>query len=322
MNHSSSTILWKLAGVRLYGSGAPRLRPLDVALQPGVTAVIGASGSGKTSLLNLLVEFERPDAGSLTCPNAAEGHAVPVFWVPQDRGLWHHATVREHLELVMPKLGEDAIRSTLKLFDIEGKADERPGVLSQGERARLAMARALAADAAVLVMDEPLENIHPAGKNTYWRRLLNQLAERNMSLVYSTHMPEFVLGSAERVVCLDEGRMIYEGTVDDLYHRPETLEQAESLGETNWFDAGEAKAWLGTDLNGSIRPERIQLEPATNGGVEIVGILFRGAYAEVSLKNRSSGETRRFIVRNVPEKIQIGSVVSIRVDRTSHPFSR
>src|SRR5262245_42411383 len=93
--------LWGIERVCLGGRPRHRLRDLSCSIESGVTAVIGASGSGKTSLLNLLVGFERPDSGRVAfAPPPGDGLAL--FWSPAERALWPHLDVRQHLEAVSP----------------------------------------------------------------------------------------------------------------------------------------------------------------------------------------------------------------------------
>src|SRR5688572_17231558 len=109
--------LWRLDGISLEPS---RLHEVTLVIPRGVTAVLGWSGAGKTSLLNLLVGFERPDRGNLV-------GKPRCTWVPQDGGLWPHCTVREHLEIARRSGdGSDALISRFDLFD---KPDARPGAL-------------------------------------------------------------------------------------------------------------------------------------------------------------------------------------------------
>src|ERR1043166_6290778 len=96
-----SESLWKLERVFLQGDYRPRLRDVTLEIRPGVTAVIGQSGAGKTSLLNLLVGFEKPDRGSISPIHRFADSPIPVFWTPQDDGLWPHLSVSEHLETVL-----------------------------------------------------------------------------------------------------------------------------------------------------------------------------------------------------------------------------
>ena len=159
--------LWSLTQAMLPGRQGPRLHPLTVQLHPGCTAVIGYSGAGKTSLLNLLVGFEKPGAGTVVHP------ATPVFWAPQDNGLWPHLTVREHFSVVRPgALPDDLLRD----FDLAHKLARRPDELSEGEQSRLGVARALWSHAPVLVMDEPLVHVDPARAETCWRVIRRHLS--------------------------------------------------------------------------------------------------------------------------------------------------
>jgi len=88
--------LWELQRVSL----GTRLRDVTLTIEPGVTAVLGQSGAGKTSLLNLLVGFEPVDDGQIATGFTRGEHALPLFWAPQDGGLWPHLTARQHLEAV------------------------------------------------------------------------------------------------------------------------------------------------------------------------------------------------------------------------------
>src|SRR5436190_3191501 len=148
--------LWTLDRVSL---GPRRLHEVSVAISPGVTAVLGWSGAGKTSLLNLLVGFEKPERGIIAGPRS-------VFWVPQNGGLWPHCTAREHLRIV--KKSDEGVDEMLEAFDLTERSDARPSELSDGEQARLSVARALMATVDVLVMDEPLVHVDPARVANYW----------------------------------------------------------------------------------------------------------------------------------------------------------
>src|SRR5512142_2008575 len=93
--------LWSLSYVSLGRGDGARLKSLTLDIHPGVTAVMGASGSGKTSLLNLLMGFERPTRGTITNTISSLGRALPLYWVPQEGGLWPHLTAAQHLRVVM-----------------------------------------------------------------------------------------------------------------------------------------------------------------------------------------------------------------------------
>ena len=94
-----SNTLWQLESVGL----GQRLRDITLQIKPGVTALLGPSGAGKTSLLNVLIGFEKPDAGKFTAEFDRCSHRISLFWVPADGGLWPHLTVAEHIATVAEK---------------------------------------------------------------------------------------------------------------------------------------------------------------------------------------------------------------------------
>jgi ABC-type multidrug transport system ATPase subunit len=296
--------LWELQRVAL----GTRLRDVTLTIEPGVTAILGQSGAGKTSLLNLLVGFELVESGQLSAGFTRGGHALPLFWAPQDGGLWPHLTARQHLETV-------GTAELLEDFDLSARADCLPETLSLGERARLAVARALAADAGVLVMDEPLANVDSARVGKYWEVIRRRLAATGASLVFATHSPGSALGEARRVICLKDGRLLYAGNIEELYWRPATEELAECLGESNWLQPEEARLWLGREENVArcYRPEQVTVTAIEHGECVVESSRFCGAVAEVELRHEPSGLRRRFLHRPAMNHLPVGVRVLLKV---------
>lgn len=302
--------------VYMHGDSLPRLQRITLDIHEEITAIIGPSGAGKTSLLNLLVGFEAPDKGSITASLPGDRGSLPLFWVPQDSGLWGHLTALEHLKAVSPPgIREEKLVEILSSFDIGDKGACYPDRLSQGERARLSVARALASGAAVLVMDEVFVSVDPARVGKYWRVVRESLAQTKASLVFSTHSPKAVLGEAELVICLDEGRLLYAGTVEELYWRPESRELAETLGEANWLLPDEAKLWLGREgpEPRCLRPEQIAITPARDGAIVVESSRFHGALAQVRLRHEETGQVRLFHHRPSSDNLRPGERVSIEM---------
>lgn len=295
--------LWQLDAISL---GPARLRDITLAIGRGVTAVIGWSGAGKTSLLNVLAGFETAERGRIT-------GAPRVAWVPQNGGLWAHCTVREHLEIAQPSAG--GINEMLAKFDLEKKTGARPHELSEGEQSRLAVARALAAEADVLVMDEPLVHVDPAREGKYWRVIREYLATTGASLVFSTHAPEAALGEASQAICLCEGRVLHTGPVGHLYAEPPSEELMSFLGPGNWFTPAAARAWLDVEITAArcFRPEEIEITPAERGGFIVESVRFRGAFAEVEL--RAETKARSFVHRPRSASLAAGMRVVVRIHR-------
>lgn len=253
-----------------------RLRGVSLRIGAGITAILGYSGAGKSSLLSVLAGFESPTSGSVKRADsglAGAAGALPCYWVPQSGGLWSHVTVRGHVELVSAAGADEILRS----FDLWERRDAVPGDLSQGERSRLSVVRAVAAGAAVLLMDEPLSHVDPVRKPGYWKELACRLRASGTSLVFASHEPGVVLRYAERVVCLREGRVWHESTVGDLYERAPGRQLGEFLGPLNWLDGELAGALgLGSEVVGEVvrrggvcvRPERLRLR-VVGGGVGV-----------------------------------------------------
>ncbi|MEO6788171.1 MAG: ATP-binding cassette domain-containing protein, partial [Chthoniobacteraceae bacterium] len=293
-----------LSGIRFFGPPCNWPDdPFDLAIPPGRTALLGLSGAGKTSLIRLLVGFSKPAGGSVRGP-------ARLAWVPQDHGLWHRHTVREHLTLV----GSSAAKSyaLLEEFDLDNRSRSTADTLSLGEAARLSVARALAQKPPVIVMDEPLAHVDSARTGKYWRAIREHIANTEASFVFATHTPEIALAEAEHAICLREGSVVFTGNVADLYESPASPELAEFLGPANWLTPDLAHQWLGEswDRAHCMRPERIAIEPAPGGPHTVGASRFLGSCAETTLR-AESGESHTFIHRPA-EALRPGLRVKVR----------
>lgn len=300
---SADAPLWTLSNVCL---GAERLRDVTLSIPRGVTAVLGCSGAGKTSLLNVLVGFEKAERGIFDGPRS-------FYWSPQNDGLWPHCTAREHLALV--RCADARIDELLAAFDLADRVAARPRELSEGERSRLSVARALAAPAKVLVLDEPLAHVDPARAGKYWSVIRAALAAEDRSLVFSTHVPEAVLAEAAHVVCLREGRVLHAGPVAAAYANPPSREVMDCLGAGNWFTPEEADLWLDESIDAArcFRPEQIEIEPAHLSHVVVREAKFLGSIAEAELRHVNAAVIRTFLHRPAGSQLQPGMPAVVRL---------
>ena len=307
-----SARLWQLENVEL----AQRLREVTLRIQAGVTAVLGHSGAGKTSLLNLLVGFEQPGAGKVIAGFNRGSHRIPLFWAPADGGLWPHLTVGEHLAAVTeqgPGQGTETNR-WLEEFDLTHRRGSRPDTLSAGEQARLSVARALAADAAVLVMDEPLVHVDPSRAGKYWPIVRRHLTTKGASLVFATHSPGAVLAEAQRVICLQDGGVQYDGEVEALYWRASSPELAGCLGEANWLEPDAARLWLRQEEAAArcFRPEQIDVQLDGQSPFLVEAARFQGAIAEVEVRHEPTGAVRTFFHRPSSNRLARGARIVLK----------
>jgi ABC-type sulfate/molybdate transport systems ATPase subunit len=187
--------------------------------------------------------------------------------------------------------------------------------MSRGERSRLAVARALASEAAVLVMDEPLAHVDPARLGRYWDVLRTHCASRGVSLVFATHAPDVALAEADHVVCLHDGRVTHAGSIATLYHDPPSAEVAAFLGPANWFESHEAAAWLDNARPGRrcYRPEQIRIRPRPEGRLVVHAARFCGSYEMVDVTDSAGDAASRLYHRPAGSRLSPGDRVAIEV---------
>ncbi len=311
-------LLWQGENIVLGPENARRLNGVSFGIHPGITAVVGSSGAGKTSLINLLSGFEKPDSGSLTFFPPEGEDRLPLYWVPQEGGLWPHLSVREHVyRAAWTGFSEEDLEALISRAGLSGRSAALPGNLSKGEQSRLNAVRGLAAAPLVLIMDEPFANVDSVRTGTCWD-LVRTTAERTgTSLVFSTHLPDTVLAHAGSAICIDHGDILYSGRVDELYISPPTEKAAWCLGEYNWLDAGMREKWYcengHASLHECVRPENLQITPAEQGKVTVESVLFRGSVEEAHLRLEDSDERKVFFRRPSHLKLEKGMKVSIRI---------
>jgi sulfate/thiosulfate transport system ATP-binding protein len=205
----------------------------DVSLRiadGSLTALLGPSGSGKTTLLRIIGGLETPDTGTLSLLGR-DVTRVP----PQDRGIgfvfqhyapFKHMTVWDNVAfgLSIRKRPKDEIRARvrdlLSLVQIAHLSDRYPSQLSGGQRQRMALARALAVEPAVLLLDEPFGALDARVRKELrvWLRRLHD--ETHVTTVFVTHDQEEAMDVAGHIVVMDKGRIEQEGSAVELYEHP------------------------------------------------------------------------------------------------------
>ena len=193
-----------------------------------VTGLFGASGSGKTSLINMIAGLLRPDRGIITLDGetlddtAAHIH-VPVHrrrigYVFQDARLFPHLDVRQNLDYGrrMNRLAEDpaAHKRVIDLLDIGNLMDRRPGRLSGGERHRVALGRALLSQPRLLLLDEPLGSLDEQRKEEILPYLVRLRDEADIPMVYVSHTASELRKIATTVVRIEAGRVAASGGLE------------------------------------------------------------------------------------------------------------
>jgi molybdate transport system ATP-binding protein len=199
-----------------------------------VTGLFGASGAGKTSLVNMIAGLLRPDRGIIaidgeTLDDTASGSHVPVYrrrigYVFQDARLFPHLDVRRNLDYGrrMNRLARDAAlrRRVIDLLDIGDLLDRHPVGLSGGERQRVALGRALLSQPRLLLLDEPLGSLDEERKEEILPYLVRLRDEAGIPMVYVSHDASEMRQLASQIVMLQRGRVIAFGGAEILPAMP------------------------------------------------------------------------------------------------------
>ncbi len=198
----------------------------------GVTALFGRSGTGKTTLVNLIAGLARPDRGAIRLDDTVlvdteRGIDVPVHrrrvgYVFQEGRLFPHLSVRSNLTYGQRLARGDQWGSFDHVVDLLGIApllDRRPAALSGGEKQRVAIGRALLASPRILLMDEPLASLDAARKGEILPYIERLRDEMKLPIVYVSHAVEEVARLADTLVLLADGKVVASGSVNDVFSR-------------------------------------------------------------------------------------------------------
>jgi len=226
---------------------------LDVAftLEKGITILFGPSGAGKTTLLDCIAGLANPDEGRIVAAgrvlfdseeqinlSATERNIGYVF---QDLALFPHLTVEANVAYGLGRLkgGErnDRVAGALESLGISHLQKRRPAELSGGERQRVALARALVTQPSVLLLDEPLAALDMPVRMKIADDLRRSIQEFPIPVLYVTHSRDEVFMLGERMLMLQGGKIIAEGTPHQVMSAPRSVTAAQLAGFENVFDA-------------------------------------------------------------------------------------
>jgi len=238
----------ELTGIRKHFGDFVAVDDVDLRVETGeLLALLGPSGSGKTTLLRIIAGLEAPDAGAVVFHgrDATSTHVRErrVGFVFQHYALFGHMTIFENVAFglrVRPR-GErlpearirDRVRQLLSLVQLEFLADRFPHQLSGGQRQRIALARALAVEPRVLLLDEPFGALDAKVRQELRRWLRRLHDEVHVTSVFVTHDQEEALEVADRIVVMNHGRIEQVGTPEEVYDHPATPFVLEFLGQVN-----------------------------------------------------------------------------------------
>jgi sulfate transport system ATP-binding protein len=292
---------------------------VSLAIADGsLTALLGPSGSGKSTLLRVIAGLEQPDAGEVLINGEAVTGLAPqkrgVGFVFQHYAAFKHLTVRENMafglrirKVAKPEIAR-RVDELLGLVQLDGLADRYPSQLSGGQRQRMALARALAVQPRILLLDEPFGALDARVRKELrtWLRRLHE--EVQVTTVIVTHDQEEAMDVADRVAVMNEGRIEQTGKPRDLYEHPANEFVMSFVGPANRL--GDA----------FVRPHdvEIRLEPNGTGSEGVVTrVVHLGFEVRIELVLRDGQQLWAQLSRNDLDELRVepGQTVFVRPSR-------
>jgi sulfate transport system ATP-binding protein len=291
----------------------------DVSITVGdgaLTALLGPSGSGKSTLLRIIAGLETPDSGEVVIGDqdvtAAPARTRGVGFVFQHYAPFKHMTVHENVAfgLSVRKRPKDEIAARVKellgLVRLDGLAERYPSQLSGGQLQRMALARALAVQPQVLLLDEPFGALDAqvrAELREWLRRLHDEI---HVTTVFVTHDQEEAMEVAEQIVVMNAGRIEQAGSPRDLYESPSNEFVMSFIGPVNRL--GDA----------FLRPHDVQILPEADGtGTEalVERVVHLGFEVRVELKLHDGREIWAQVTRENAQQLELseGQILSVRL---------
>ena len=233
--------------VKDFGGGAVAVNHVSVDIARGeIFALLGASGCGKTTLLRMLAGFEIPTSGRIVL-NGQDLASMPPYRRPinmmfQSYALFPHLTVWDNIAFGLRRdgLGKDKVAekvdAMLKLVQLGKFGKRKPHQLSGGQQQRVALARSLAKQPQLLLLDEPLGALDKKLREETQIELVNIIEQVGVTCVMVTHDQEEAMTMATRIAVMSEGRIMQVGAPSEIYETPATRYVADFIGNVNLMD--------------------------------------------------------------------------------------
>jgi ABC-type Fe3+/spermidine/putrescine transport system ATPase subunit len=293
---AEKTILKAESVSKSFGNN-PVLSDIDLELHAGEwLGILGESGSGKSTLLRIMGRFLDAEQGNIFFKDSelkpVSGELIPghpsIRLIHQEFDLFPNQTVEENiaysLRFYEAQYRKQKVAELIITAGLENVRHQKAKSLSGGEKQRTAIARAIAEQPDVLLLDEPFAHLDNHNRRVLANAIEIMRKKHNMACIFVTHEAAHALAWSDRIAVLKEGRMIQTGTSSEIYNNPLNSYVAELTGDINWLsDKKDEKACF-------IRPEKLKLtmhfeKSKWQGTVE--HIRFHGNYWEVRCVNET-----------------------------------
>ena len=272
----------------------PTINTISFELEKGKNmAVIGESGCGKSTLLKLIYGLYDLNKGQIFWNNTEvlgpKYHLIPgmdfMKYLAQDFDLMPFISVAEnvgkYLSNFYPEQKKERITELLKIVEMTDYANIKAKNLSGGQMQRVALARVLALEPEVLLLDEPFSHIDNFRKNSLRRKLFGYLKEKQITTIFATHDSSDVLSFADDVLVLKDGKIIEEGNPKNIYNNPKNKYVASLFGDVNEIEIDGKTIF--------IYPNQLMIVEKSNLNVEVINSYFLGSHylIEANFNNKT-----------------------------------
>jgi len=242
----------KVEGLSKYFKDVKALDDVSFEFEKGILSFLGPSGCGKTTLLRSIAGLEIPDSGSISIADKVQtsvekGILVPPYsreigFVFQSYALWPHMTVFSNVAfgLKLRKKSQDEIKrkvlAALDLVGLTGREERYPSQLSGGQQQRVALARSLALEPRLILLDEPLSNLDAKLREEMRVELRKLIKKVGISALYVTHDQDEAFTISDSVIVMDSGKILQYASPDEIYNRPAHPFVASFIGHSMLVD--------------------------------------------------------------------------------------
>jgi len=289
--------------------------PVDLTVEDEVLAVLGPSGSGKTTLLSLIAGIVEPDSGSvlldgreLVGQSLEDRHVGMVF---QEGALFPHMTARENIEYAAAP-GE-RVAELAGVLELEAVLDRKPPTLSGGERQRVALARTLATDPGVLLLDEPLSSLDAPIRKRLRNELYSLFESLDIPMLYVTHDQRTATALGDRLAIVRDGTIEQVGSPSAVLTRPTSRFVARFTGNENLFDGTVTER---TDDGATVRFGDVRFRTAVSAvDTSTVTVCIHPSQVEVRTLTAADGDrTENTVTGRVDRWMNEGSGYRVSID--------
>ena len=225
----------------------PVLKDVNLEIEQGqIISILGKSGSGKSTLLNIIAGFEKANSGTLHINGQLifdkkknrEPQDRNIGFVFQNYALFPHLNVEGNLLFgVKNKKNKTLVKELLALVDLEGVEKKYPHELSGGEQQRISIARVLATDPDIILLDEPFSSVDTLLKTQIEKDLLSIIKKSRKTAIFVTHDPKEAMAISDKIAFLENGEILQYDTPQNIYYQPKTKTVASFFGIANFIDA-------------------------------------------------------------------------------------